>query len=332
MEGAVIQSPGNYEPELFEERLMERWNYVLDGMVEKEWLTPAERAEVKFPKFKKQEKGNQLAGQTGYILETVKQELVDKGWSEAEIDGGGLTITTTIKQQAQDAAVAAVENAGPTYDVDGLRVGLIAVEPDTRRIAAMYGGRNYLKNDLNTATQGHAEGGSARRRERPLAQDLGAVLTLHPDDPPRPLFGLPRVASTEADYAALFEAVPSPANGICVCAGSLGVRGDNDLPAMARRLGPRIGFAHLRSTRREADGLSFHETDHLDGDFDMVAVLGALIAENRKRSPGQAIVFRPDHGQRMLDDLRKPVNPGYAAIGRLKGLAELRGAIRVLEG
>ncbi len=110
------------------------------------------------------------------------------------------------------------------------------------------------------------------------------------------------------------------------------MRGDNDLPAMARRLGPRIGFAHLRSTRREADGLSFHETDHLDGDFDMIAVLGALIAENRKRSPGQAIVFRPDHGQRMLDDLRKPVNPGYAAIGRLKGLAELRGAIRVLEG
>lgn len=157
---AVIQSPGNYEPELFKDRLMERWNYVLDGMVEKEWLTPAERSQITFPKFKKQEKGNQLAGQTGYILETVKDEMVAKGWSEAEIDGGGLTITTTIKQGAQEAAVNAVEAAGPTYNSEGLRVGLIAVEPNTRRIAAMYGGPNYLKNQLNNATQGHAQGGS----------------------------------------------------------------------------------------------------------------------------------------------------------------------------
>ena len=157
---AVIQSPGNYEPELFKDRLMERWNYVLDGMVEKEWLTQAERDQITFPKFKKQEKGNQLAGQTGYILETVKDEMVAKGWSEAEIDGGGLTITTTIKQGAQEAAVNAVEAAGPTYNNEGLRVGLIAVEPTTRRIAAMYGGPNYLKNQLNNATQGHAQGGS----------------------------------------------------------------------------------------------------------------------------------------------------------------------------
>ncbi len=166
----------------------------------------------------------------------------------------------------------------------------------------------------------------------PVAEQLGVLLTLHPDDPPRPLFGLPRVASTEADYAALFAAVPSPANGLCLCAGSLGVRGDNDLPGLARRLASRIGFAHLRSTRRDADGLSFHEADHLDGDFDMLAVLRALLAEDRRRPSGRAIVFRPDHGQRLLDDLRKPVQPGYAAIGRLKGLAELRGAIRALEG
>ena len=171
---AVIQSPGNYEPELFEERLTERWNYVLDGMVEKGWLTPAERAKVTFPEFKKQQKGNQLAGQTGYILETVKQELVDKGWSEAEIDGGGLTITTTIKQRAQEAAVAAVENAGPTYENEGLRVGLIAVEPETRRIAAMYGGKNYLKNQLNNATQGHAQGGSTFKAFG-LAEGVGEV-------------------------------------------------------------------------------------------------------------------------------------------------------------
>ncbi len=157
---AVIQSPGNYEPELFKDRLMERWNYVLDGMVEKEWLTQAERDQITFPKFKKQEKGNQLAGQTGYILETVKDEMVAKGWSEAEIDGGGLTITTTIKQGAQEAAVNAVKAAGPTYNAEGLRVGLIAVEPQTRRIQAMYGGPNYLKSQLNNATQGRAQGGS----------------------------------------------------------------------------------------------------------------------------------------------------------------------------
>ncbi len=127
----------------------------------------------------------------------------------------------------------------------------------------------------------------------PAAEKLGVKLTLHPDDPPRPLFGLPRVASTAADYQALFDAVPSPANGMCFCTGSLGVRPDNDLPAMAAHFGPRIGFAHLRATKREADGLSFHESDHLDGDVDMVAVLRALMKEDGKRAKGQGIVMRP---------------------------------------
>jgi mannonate dehydratase len=165
----------------------------------------------------------------------------------------------------------------------------------------------------------------------PHAERLGMKLTLHPDDPPRPLFGLPRVASTAADYAALFEAVPSPANGMCFCTGSLGVRADNDLPAMARDFGPRIHFAHLRATKREGDGASFHEADHLDGDVDMVRVVSALLSEHRRRGPDDGLVFRPDHGHRMLDDLRKTVTPGYTAIGRLKGLAELRGVIRALD-
>jgi mannonate dehydratase len=167
----------------------------------------------------------------------------------------------------------------------------------------------------------------------PVAEELGVTLTLHPDDPPRPLFGLPRIASSAEDYQALFDAVPSMANGICLCTGSLGVRKENDLPAMAERFAPRIGFAHLRATRREADGLSFYESDHLDGDVDMVAVLKVLLKENRSRPADGKIVFRPDHGHRMLDDLAatKRTNPGYTAIGRLRGLAELRGAIRAIE-
>ncbi|OLP62012.1 mannonate dehydratase [Xaviernesmea oryzae] len=164
----------------------------------------------------------------------------------------------------------------------------------------------------------------------PAAESLGVKLTLHPDDPPRPLFGLPRIASTEADYAALFDAVPSPANGMCFCTGSLGVRLENDLPAMVERFASRIHFSHLRNTRREADPRTFHESAHLDGDTDMVAVLKALVKEDAKRAPGETIVIRSDHGHRMLDDLTKTVTPGYPAIGRMRGLAELRGILYAL--
>lgn len=164
----------------------------------------------------------------------------------------------------------------------------------------------------------------------PAAEACGVRLALHPDDPPRSLFGLPRVASTAEDYDALFEAVPSPAMGMCFCTGSLGVRADNDLPAMAKRFAPRIPFAHLRATRREGDGRTFHEAAHLEGDVDMVAVLRELLAQDRERAVHDTIVFRSDHGHRMLDDLTKRVNPGYPAIGRLRGLAELRGIIHAL--
>ena len=166
----------------------------------------------------------------------------------------------------------------------------------------------------------------------PVAEELGVTLTLHPDDPPRPLLGLPRVASTAEDYAKLFDAVPSQANGMCLCTGSLGVGAARELPAMASRFAPRIAFAHLRATRGEPDG-SFYESDHLAGDVDMIAVLKALLKEDHSRPEDTKIVFRPDHGHRMLDDLEtsKRTNPGYTAIGRLRGLAELRGAIRALE-
>ena len=165
----------------------------------------------------------------------------------------------------------------------------------------------------------------------PAAEANGVTLTLHPDDPPRPLFGLPRIASTADDYAALFDAVPSPANGMCFCSGSLGVRADNDLAAIARRFAPRIGFAHLRATKREADPRSFYEAAHLEGDVDMVGVLVELVAEDRKREPGNSIVFRPDHGQKMIGDFGRRGAPGYPVTGRLRGLAELRGIITAID-
>ena len=167
----------------------------------------------------------------------------------------------------------------------------------------------------------------------PVAEEVGIRLCCHPDDPPVPLLGLPRIMSTEAHYGAVMEAVDRPANGITLCTGSLGARPDNDLPGMMQRLGDRVHFLHLRNVTRETGDIrgTFFEDAHLGGDVDMVAVIAAALREEaRRRAEGRedsSIPFRPDHGQDILDDLGRKAQPGYPAIGRLKGLAELRGVI-----
>ena len=168
----------------------------------------------------------------------------------------------------------------------------------------------------------------------PVAEELGIRLCVHPDDPPFTLLGLPRIVSTEADLEFLLAQWDGEANALTFCTGALGVRADNHLGTMVRRFASRIGFAHLRSTQREGDGMSFFEAAHLEGDTDLIDITIALVQEERRRRASgdlRALPFRPDHGQQLLNDIERNAQAGYPAIGRLRGLAELRGVMRTAE-
>jgi mannonate dehydratase len=210
--------------------------------------------------------------------------------------------------------MAGLPGAYDRYDVAGLRAGL-ALYDGIGREALRANYRRFLEEII------------------PAAEDLGMRFCVHPDDPPRDILGLPRIVSNAEDIGWILGAVDSPANGLTLCAGSLGANPANDVPAIARQFAERIHFAHLRNVRKDPDG-SFEEAAHLDGDTDMVALIAALLEEEaRRRDSGRAdaeIPFRPDHGHDLLDDAARGAHPGYPLIGRLRGLAELRGVVRAL--
>ncbi|MEG3166383.1 mannonate dehydratase [Sphingomonas sp. PB2P19] len=228
-----------------------------------------------------------------------------------------------------DATVAAAARRHAAMDDTG------RAQLERTIIAGLPGSEEgFTSAEFLTAIETYAEIDAGRLRDNhvaflqavcPLADELGLKLVVHPDDPPFPIFGLPRVVSTEGDVADLFARVPNASNGLCMCTGSFGVRADNDLPGIVDRLGERISFLHLRSVQREADG-AFHEAAHLEGDATMAAVVAAVHRLSVRE--GRSIPMRPDHGHQMLDDLQRTVNPGYSLLGRMRGLAELRGLER----
>lgn len=253
-----------------------------------------------------------------FELHLLKREGAKSDYSEEEQKQAAdyfAAMTQAEKDQLVSNIIAGLPGAEEGYTLDQFRARL-----------ATYDGIDKAKLRENMA--------HFLRSIVPVAEQCGISLAVHPDDPPRPILGLPRIISTIEDMQWLKEAVDSIHNGFCFCTGSYGVREDNDLVKMMTTYADRVHFIHLRATQREEIPGSFHEADHLDGDVDMVAVIKAILTEEQTRRKAgnlRAIPMRPDHGHQMLDDLHKKTNPGYSAIGRLRGLAELRGVERALK-
>jgi mannonate dehydratase len=253
-----------------------------------------------------------------FDLFVLKRKNAEKDWPEKRKKDAA-NLFRTMSESAKDALSCAVLRGLPgtteSFSLEDIRNALSAyAEVDA----------NALRSNL----------GEFLRAVCPVAEEVGVRLCIHPDDPPRPILGLPRVISTADDLQFLLDQSSEMANGITFCTGSLGVRSDNDVAGMARQFSNRIYFAHLRSTRRERDPESFHESEHLDADVDLVDVIRTLVSEEHRRAQnGDTVLipFRCDHGQKLLTDISRPCTPGYPAVGRLRGLAELRGAIRAVE-
>ncbi len=255
------------------------------------------------------------AGEMAYFdIHMLARDGAEADWSDAartRAEDMARTATDADRERLVNAIMAGLPGAYARYDVESLCAALApwaGITADDLRAAY----RTFLQEVI------------------PTAEELGVRMCVHPDDPPRPLLGLPRIVSNAEDIAAILEMVESPANGLTLCAGSLGANPVNDVPAIARRFASHIHFAHLRNVAKEPDG-SFQEAAHLEGDTDMPALIAALLDEEARRTaqgrPDDTIPMRPDHGHALVSDLTRKTHPGYPLVGRLRGLAELRGVI-----